>query len=342
MALFIVKLHFEKPFRVGSVIKGVGLENSQNYINSDTIFSALVNVWNKYNIIDSIELQNLECYKDFIISSAYPYSFFKEKDYFFLPTPKMPYPLTKRHYAKYELNKILKQSTFLPSEYVKNFLIDGEGLSKERFETIKEKINTQYRATTQKLTPHHLQDRITSDSQLYYKAILYANRKRGGLYFLINICKDEDQWKDRFNKGLKALSKEGLGGERTYLGKFFVDDNSGTLLNVNPYHDLSFLGLDTGSTSNYYYVISLLFPNDNDLGSLDTSKSYYDLIIKKGWTFSTLSYIQMKRKTVPFFSEGSVFNFKPEGKIVDARPVKNGVKYPHPVWRYGKAFAIRL
>lgn len=336
---FLVRILFTNPVRIGSFIKGVGVENAQFYINSDTIFSAMCNVWLKYNILDPSKISSIVNSDSFLISSAFLYSYFERNPIYFLPTPKMEYPYLGSFSKddKIKVKKLLKSTTFLPSDYIENYFKENAGIAGDRYKIIKSKINSQFQPFQEISSPHHVQDRISSSSQLYYTGQLFNDPKKGGLFFLIKTLDEAEEWNGIFNKGLIALSKEGIGGERSNLGTFLVDKNYGTLIPLSYFPELKFIA-DNSNTSEKNYILSLYYPIEKEVSFIKNQGNYYDLRIKKGWTFSSTSLVQLKRKTNPFFAEGSIFNFHPKGKVVDVKPHN----FPHPVWKWGKAFAISL
>jgi len=199
----------------------------------------------------------------------------------------------------------------------------------------------------------HVQDRLTSESNLFHKT-QYAFKNIDyddpcGLYFLVSL-KDES-FKEPFDQGLKALSQVGLGGERNFgLGRFEIDDFANGFL--SPIEDdaseLAFLFED--SSASLKCLLSLSLPYESEISTLiKLTKSnilHYDFILRKGWTFSSINFHQMKRQSVYMFSEGSVFekDHCPIGRIDDVAPLdeQKNKNYPHPIFRFGKSFSVPL
>jgi len=59
MKHYIVRMKFISPVRFGADCSGIGIENAQPFVHSDTLFSALCNVWAKYHILSSDEIESL-------------------------------------------------------------------------------------------------------------------------------------------------------------------------------------------------------------------------------------------------------------------------------------------
>ena len=97
MNWYIIKFKFISPLHIGSDEAGIGVENVQSMIHSDTIFSALVNSASlmNNNYIDFLIQGN------FRISSAFPY----KENHYFLPRPFYPFPSTFGKYSK-EVKKL--------------------------------------------------------------------------------------------------------------------------------------------------------------------------------------------------------------------------------------------
>ena len=336
MKYYIVKLIFKSPLHIGSPYKGIGVENVQAFINSDTIFSAFCNTWIKYDIIPLSKIEILDKESSFLLSSAFPYVQ-KRRDTYFLPTPKLESPnlcnFRGSSDEKSKLKKLLKKSSFIPSIYFKDYLNPQRQLFNKSYDEIVEDITEQNKSLTEKTRVQHAQDRLTGASQIYHLGEIHFDPDEGGLFFIIKL--NDEQWESYFNDGLKALSREGIGGEKSFgMGTFKCDDEFGTLIEIQDYDDLYFL-TQPSLKFHYYCNLSLFYPHESDIIKLKSKNIYYDLIFKKGWTFSTSSLIQAKKKTIPFFTEGSLFDFEPIGKVVDVRP-ENEINFPHPVFKWGK------
>jgi len=352
MTYYIVRLRFLTPVHFGSDEAGIGVENVQPLLHSDTIFSALCNAWAKFGILTAKELQELKQSFDtsppFKLSSAFPYRPKGAGTEFYLPKPVMStkqfeiFGNEMRPEQKTEWKKWLKKTHFISSGYFEKWLKDEQFIQEGWIDELK----AWKEIMVEEIRPQHAQDRLTMASQLYYLGEIFFEQEQDydcGLYFMVQFPMDEI-WKDKLSKGLKALSDLGLGGERHFgMGRFKCDDNEyGTLVPIDEHPPLHFL---TESTihSNHYCVLSLFYPTvtEQKMIQKNVSSVAYGLVQRKGWVFSSTTLLQMKRKTVNMFSEGSVFSipgFTPQGTIIDVKP--NG--FPHPVWRFGMALSVPL
>lgn len=349
MTYYIVRLKFTSPVKFGADNSGIGIDNTQPFVHSDTLFSALCNAWAKYGILSNDELS--ECGEKVIISSTSFYVY-KVGAIYFVPKPLITSAwLNELKCGKKEqLEKIIKKATFVTSEMYKHWLDPDppDNVFADNPDTLSKRLDygTLFRKHT---VAKHAQDRLTGASNLYYDGKCeFKSAPTCGLYFMVGL--KDDLFKEKFNQGLKALSQIGLGGERNIgFGRFEVGNGNGVLCDIET--DGSNLGfLFELTASKYRCLFSLSLPTKAEV---DTIKgigkehiAQYDITLRKGWTFSSLNLCQMKRQAVSMFSEGSVFenNLCPVGKNENVVPLdeKNNEDYPHPVFRFGKSFSVSL
>lgn len=311
MNWYIIKFKFISPLHIGSDEAGIGVENVQSMIHSDTIFSALVNSASlmNNNYIDFLIQGN------FRISSAFPY----KENHYFLPRPFYPFPST---FGKY--SKEVKKLEFL-QEVDFQAWIKGELNEKNITGAISRSQNIE-EISTLDIRPRNFIDRRTSDTIIYHCGGVVF-QKNCGLYFVLETDNED---KGRFQDILKALKKLGFGGERSIgYGQFSfeiigaIDTEAGIWKNIK------------NNEGNSFSLLSLCYPAENE----NINAKAYQTVLRKGWVFSTSSKKQMKRKTLRMFKEGSVFINQLKGKIVDVTP--QGFN-DHDVYRYGKAFSVKM
>jgi CRISPR-associated protein Csm4 len=69
----------------------------------------------------------------------------------------------------------------------------------------------------------------------------------------------------------------------------------------------------------------------------------YDVVRRKGWVTSGRYALPLKRKSVGFFTEGSVLKTQPRGCIVDVTPEGASLDIlQHDIYRYGYAFTAPI
>lgn len=358
MSHYLVKLRFVSPVRFGADLSGIGIEEAQPYIHSDTLFSAFCNVFVKFGILKDSQLQ--EFGNQVSISSTFFFSNnfnFKATPVFFLPKPKIPCSWLEKLNSdrKKELEKILKKAQWVPSAMFEHWL--NPSPPKDVFsEKPDELINFLAYDTLYKeeLITKHAQDRLTAASNIFYQTQYRFKYSDCGLFFLVSFMgkKSEQDFKYKFSQGLKALSQVGIGGERNFgFGRFEVRHGFGELMPINdtPLRFLFSQNLPDIARQRQC-LLSLSLPTKTEIEKLqsgaDKQEAYYELTPRRGWTFSSATPYQMKRQTVSMFSEGSVFTSDvcPKGSIVNLAPLNssNEFDYPHPVYRYGKTFAVPL
>jgi len=311
MNWYIVKFKFISPLHIGSDEAGIGVENVQYMIHSDTIFSALVNsaslMNNKYI--------NFLIEGNYRISSAFPYM----ENHHFLPRPFYPFP---SNFGKY--SKEVKKLEFLREEDFQAW-IKGE-LDERNIAGAISRSQDIEEISTLDIRPRNFIDRQTSNTIIYHCGGVVF-QKNCGLYFILDA---DNEGKSRFQDILQTLKKFGFGGERSSgYGQFDfkiigpIDSEAGIWKNIK------------NNTGNFFSVLSLCYPEE--IENIDTKA--YQTVLRKGWIFSTSSKKQIKRKTLRMFKEGSVFVNQFAGKLVDVTP--RGFN-DHKVYRWGRTFLIKM
>lgn len=354
MTHYFVKLRFTSPVRFGADSSGIGIEEAQAFIHSDTLFSALCNAWIKFNILKASELESAGDSISLSSTSFFSNNFNGSPTYF-LPKPKIPCVWLENYMGdnKKELEKILKKAQWIPTKMFEHWLNPKPPANV--FENKSDKLSKAlaYGSLYQEqVVAKHAQDRLTSASNLFHQTQYQFKQTDSGLYFFVSFGDNEteEEYKTKFNEGLKALSQTGLGGERNFgLGRFEVKTGFGELLSVEN-SDLSFLFQQNPQSNALQCLLSLSLPIDAEINNLQNAtekqKVFYDLTPRKGWTFSSANLYQMKRQTISMFSEGSVFenDLCPKGTIANVAPIDSNkqVDFPHSVYRYGKSFTVPL
>jgi len=311
MNWYLVKLKFISPLHIGDDEAGIGVENVQSIIHSDTIFSAFVNA---ASLTDK-SLVDFLIAGDFRISSAFPY----DENHYYLPRPLFPLPTSFGRYAKE-----VKECEFLQEEdfhkWIKGELNEGNVIAPiSRSQRVEEISGTEVR-------PRNASDRQTLSTVLYHCGGT-TFEENCGLYFILEIDNDG---KEKFQEILITLKKFGFGGERSSgYGQFDfkimepVDLEEGVWRNIKC------------ADGNCFCLLSLWYPKEEE--QIDIKA--YQTVLRKGWIFSTASAKQMKRKTLRMFKEGSIFGNQSTGKLVDVTPPGFD---DHKVYRWGKALSVKM
>lgn len=318
MEFTVCKLKLKGPLHLGS--KEAIQEESDEYIHSDTLFSAICNcfrlLYGKKELETLLEL--FQQYKSpFVISSAFP---FVENTLLF-PLPKhlkLPEEFKKVEFISDEIfRKIIKNDSISAFLREANLVQDKRVLM--HYERGKEKaiwyVNSE--------VPRVVLDRKTSASNIFYfSEVQYA--EDCGLFFLIDWKTQEYQ--NQFRGALNLLTHEGIGGDRT-SGKGLFD---------KPKFE-EFSATTPESPSKYFISLSLYYPLKEEIGSVKSG--WYELIKRGGWIYSIESQT-LRRKGIRMLSEGSVLpDIGNKGKLKDVTP---DVLKAHRVYRYGLPFKIPI
>ncbi len=321
MKIYIFKLYFKGVVHFGET--GIDLENVSERVTSDTFFSAIVNVKKTYyaNKSASDFVEKFINNPPFFISSLFV---FHENKYF-LPRPIDDEFLSEE--LKGKLGKDLKKYRWLDILYFIKWL-KGE-IEEKDFEKIREN-NKFYKTAFEKfIRPRVTLDRISQQSSIYHCGYIQFKRN-SGLYGLVAF-KDEDYVLE-FKTLLKLLSETGIGGEKTYgCGTFNFEFEE----IKEEFKELFDLPIDK------YVLLSLYHPNQEEVSNFEDNLIAYDILRKKGWIASGRESLPLKRKSVGFLTEGSVFKFPFKGCLVDVTPESVPLdNLSHKVYRYGYAFTV--
>lgn len=325
------KLKFHSSFHIdsGTVVDGP----SETFIHSDTLFSALVSAARKFYGVD-VALKFLQP-NAMILSSTFPFY----KNELFLPKPLHFYP---ENLDEYEMIKVFKKAKFVSKDHLLKILnnqnVDAKYFSNDYildgcWRTVKSitSKNKKEDEDEDKIfrvqeVPHIVMDRITNQTQIFYKSEVYFN-ENAGLYFIAEVQNDLLQ---KFETVLRFLGDEGLGADRT-IGKGFFE--------IEKVIDFS---LSTSQPdSNYYYLLSLYSPTKEEFENIDPKHSYYDFIVRGGW----VSNNTLNRKNLRMFVEGSVLYLKSKKKLIgNIHKVLEKAAYPNDlltdIYRSGQALFL--
>jgi CRISPR-associated protein Csm4 len=324
MELTICKIEQGAPFHMGT--KETILEETSEYIHSDTLFSAICNAYRLLYGKDKLEeLLNLYINNapPFLLSSAFPY-IGGSSDVLLFPLPKSvdlgKYVDDRKKYKKVEL---ISKSIFLKiisGEINETFINDCHLIQDNRvlIAGIENIGKGDKKIWASREVPRVAIDSITNTTNIYHVGeVVYS--AGCGLYFLIDFKNPE--FIEKVKSAIRVLGDEGIGGERTYGKGLFKVKN------------FELIKFDITSNNNFV-TLSLYYPGQEELNGLNGD---YDLVKRGGWIYS-IDGISMRRKTVRMFVEGSVFEKPSEsyGKLISVTPLNCLYK----VYRYGYAFPI--
>lgn len=307
----IVRLKFISPLHIGDDETGIGVENVQSIIHSDTIFSSLVNA---ASLIDKNFVDFL-IEGSFLVSSAFPY----DEKHYYLPRPFYPLPSSFGKYSRnVKKSEFLQEGSFLA--WIKGELNEGNITGPISYSQKAEEISDF------NVRPRNASDRQTSNTVIYHCGEVVF-QENCGLYFILDT---DNERKEKFEEILEVLRKFGLGGERSAgYGQFDFETIGPVDTEEGIWRDIK------TNTGDSFCLLSLWHPMENE--KIDAKA--YQTVLRKGWIFSTSSAKQMKRKTSRMFKEGSVFGNQPVGKLVDVTPPEFD---DHKVYRWGRALSVKM
>jgi CRISPR-associated protein Csm4 len=345
---YIVRLYFKNALHVGRANAGIDIEATQDFIHSDTLWAAIANYWAILGNVKGISFKEFLCgfcVKEgdkiiskseplFRISSAFPLT--GNGNRYWLPKPlSIPMAFSKsntndREHQRDVYGKKVKQEKFIPLNVFKGW-INFEKNASDVGELERNGISCA------QIRPRATLDRISMQAQLFHSGITYFDKfeERVGLYFLVQC---NEKTKASLEKIFEVIYNVGaIGGDRNI--------GLGTLAEKPFFEDATdFEDLFNTENSNAYCSLSLCYPASHEIPNTERTVAY-DTVIRKGWTGSLTVGLQRKRQTVNMFSEGSVFQTKLNGCMVDITPDKivtpewDGL---HDVYRYGHAMSVPI
>jgi len=329
MDRFIIKFYFHDSTHFGSDLPGIGQEASKMILHSDTLFSALCNVWaqvdwhlqaKSFRSFSSILEDFRKGKPPFKISSAFPFS---GEDYY-LPKPMTePNNLYRTAEQRIRDAKGVKRTSYLKLDYFKKWMTEidnATGFAENLIEPNDNKSVFGY----EDILPKTPVDRRDQHANIYHSSSYYFD-EYCGLYAIVEL---EENLREPFEFVLKHLEKYGLGGNRN-VGQGAID----YYVTKEPPPELD--ELFTLNTKLGYCLLSLYFPRTP--AQIKEKALSYDLVLRKGWIGSSATNRSLKKKTCFAFAEGSMFSELDSGRLVDVRP---GAFSEHDVWQYGYALTI--
>lgn len=339
MNTYFVPLYFKHAMHIGAANAAIGIEETQDFIHSDTLWAAICNHWAILGEVEGISFDTfLNSFVNgkplFIISSAFPLT--KDGREFWLPKPlSVPYSFSKNNaernseFDKY--GKTVKKARFITLSSFKNWIQFLDNNASDIGEKPKG-------ISSGAIRPHNTLDRISMASQIFYSGITYFEthgKNKAGLYF---ILKADETIKQALEKIFEIIYETGaIGGNRNIgLGGLAEKPIMLELNQLSPEWEI----LNGVSESNAFCLLSLCSPKPEE--PYQTSVAH-NLVLRKGWTGSLSVGAQVKRQTISMLSEGSVFQKELIGQLVDITPL-NTPKWEglHMVYRYGYAFSVPL
>lgn len=322
MEVYFYKLKFKSAVHFGQT--GIYLENVQETINSDTLFSALINTVSIYygNEVDTW-IEKFKTNPPFLLSSLFIYN----RDKYFLPRPLEDSFISKE--VKKEMGKELKKLKLIEAQHFLKWQ-QRTPFTVDDIREMSELSKTYSCPYEREIVPRVTLDRNTQQSSIYFCGVIKFNDNAGLWGF---IAFRDNSFVEKFKTLLRLLGETGIGGEKTYGYGMF------DLIEFKPVQGI--LKDIVQSNSTYYTLLSLYHPSEGD--NVKEKLIAYNLIRKKGWITSGRHALPLKRKSLGFLTEGSVLKEPVIGMLVDVTPdFAPAESLNHKVYRYGYALIAPL
>jgi len=184
-------------------------------------------------------------------------------------------------------------------------------------------------------------DRLRNASNIFHTGRLTFSPDCGW-WFGVDWQKSTQAIQKMVSQALNLLADAGLGGERAAgYGHFSFDDKVGQIKWPDP------------APQQLFTTLSRYHPRPVELpGALQDDPVAYNLVSVSGWLNSPDAHTRgqakaQRRQRLQMVAEGSVVRavgHGPWGDITDVRPEypTSSARFPHPVWRYGIACPVAL
>ena len=338
----LVRLRPLTSFHLGE--RGIGLEETEVFIHSDTLFSALCHAWIRCHGKESLETHLLGSPAQgsgpsLLVSSAYPYAF----DTLFFARPLSPAsvqgsadPKRLKRGRFVSLDLFVSLLSGNPIDTPTTLHRDDLWLTASELVSVLAKVEatTGRRLCADDLRVWKLEgvprvslDRVSRASNIFYfSRVSFA--PGCGLFFLAAVNPDS---RPALETAVRVLGDTGIGGDRTAgCGHF------------DPVFEE--LVLDVPEDAAHFLSLSLLAPTEDEIRNLLGPQSAYGLVRRDGWIDSPVAR-NYRRRACRMFVEGSVFQGQADGlhgRLVDVTPTAPEVRLSHPVYRYGYAFPLPI
>jgi len=325
----LYKLDFHAPLHIG--VHGVGYEETDEIIHSDTLFSAIMSVWG--HLYDD-DIEKMCQTPPFYISSAFPF----KKDTLFFPRPFVK--IGKEAENEDQKGKKLKRVTYLSQQLFESILQgEAENLEFSEADTFQDgvfwcknmSLNSQNadRVFTERELPRVTIDRHTNLSEIFYFSEIVFE-KDAGLFFLAKFKQKEI--KPQFEAVLRLLGDEGIGGDKR-MGKGLY-----SLAIEENFH------LSVPANADGFLTLSLYYPEEAEFNNGILKEASYNLINRKGWLHCP-GAMSLRRKEIKVFKEGSVFSAigkETYGTNPCVLERNEDLGLSHSIYRYGFAFSLPI
>ncbi len=335
MPTLLYRLRFTGPVHFGST--GIGMENSQERLTSDSLTSALINALAVLDLADDAVEALKGTSPAFILAGLFPFAQVSQnsRPLYLFPKPLAP-PMVAEDTSLRRYGKDIKKVRYLEALHLRDWLTE-KPLADHTLKAIVENAGIPEGGENDKTGTHWWRhelrprvglDRSSSNSSIWLcDTLKFA--ESAGLFGLVSF--NDNAWRNPLEGAFHLLGDLGLGGERTYgMGSF---EFSGF---ENPPDDIRAL---LEMKSDRHLLLSSYYPAETERAKLEQHLLAWDFREIRGYVVSGRMATTLKRKRVRMLTEGSVFSHPLKGAVVDVSPDDYrsfGLK--HPIYRSGLAF----
>jgi len=326
MATQAFRLDMKSPLHVGEM--GVGLEETLEYVPSDTLFSALVTTWlemGRHDLVDALPAWS-QSDPPLLLTSAFP-CLGETLLYpcpLLLMQPKNGGKVYKK--VRWVSRSLFDQLAAQPTQenldhlWAQHSLYASGAVWADTGENL-DADQTWGRTRVPKVTV----DRVSNASALFHVGRVHFG-EQAGLWF----AADGDQkWLDALDEALELLADSGIGGQRSRGNGRFAPKKLATPLPTPA----------TQSGTGYQVLLSRTAPTAAQMDALRRPSSSYQLVTVGGWA-SAPGDRPLIRQRVRMLAEGSIVAAGGIGQLVDVNPARHLVA--HPIYRYGYGFGVPI
>ena len=321
-----------------------GLDDSSDLLHSDTLFSALANIY-EYALGGAARLIDLVGSGKLSFSSGL-YALLKDgsdKPLLFVPKPVVTYTVAddrkrykslkyfslgalaefSKHFDAHQLTSRLELANLhsIGNEFV--CLADDLDGAPEAFASHSFRRFTTSPKVKVHTTPDDL-DRLYYETTVQFLSFFVAGARYEGAYcVLFNADRLNAKEQREFLAAMRIVADEGVGGQRSSGKGHFREVREVQIDVPSPEHVAAYLGL------------SVFSPADGDeFRALER----YELFVRGGGSLGWRGEGEKHRKQARFVREGAIMSRQISGKIVDLSPDTE----PNSIKRNGRNFAISI
>lgn len=348
----VVKLYFKSGLHL-SQGKEDNYDRSQMRLHSDTLKSALFVA--ALGLFPELSMENYEesdteesfpyqraFFRQFRVSSAFPFLDHRGKTLYFLPKPLKGFNLELLNEEGIEDRKLYSKIQYMEKDtlldaFQGKLVLDGTSNYSDDRKFLAKGVDLTKGKIFRNEVQQHVAIPRTGDedgSPFHVDKIFFE--KGAGLYFLLEA--DDEKWVNKVAAALRLLGDSGMGTDRTMGGGQFS-----AKIEKEP-----FAWPFDEEKADFQMNLSLYWPRKEEVAAI--TDAAYKLTRRGGFLAnpSDNSHLTIRKKSVYMFEEGGVFpaGHQLKGRVGDLCPDNSLLKKAgiptvnHPVWRDGQAIFL--